>query len=73
MHIHYALHFADKTEGGDCITHTTTGTSETSIETKHSGVYYKMFYLICSTTSYLLNMDDIKDFNYIIWQVTVNM
>ena len=43
MNIHYALHFADKTEGGDCITHTTTGTSETSTEAKHSGVYYKIF------------------------------
>ena len=43
MYIHYALHFADKTEGGGCITHTTRGTSETSTETKHSGVYYKMF------------------------------
>ena len=26
----------------------------------------KCFYLICSSSSYLLNMDDIKDFNYII-------
>ena len=26
----------------------------------------KCFYLICSSSSYLLNMDDIKDFKYII-------
>ena len=43
IYIHYALHFADNTEGTGHITHTATGTSETSTESKHSGVYYKMF------------------------------
>ena len=70
MYIYYTLYFSDKSETENITTHSGRGTGETSSEIqppidKNEGVFYKSFYLICSSSSYLLNMNDINNSNYI--------
>ena len=72
MYIHYALYFTEKTEGQDNTTHSGRGTGQSSngiqpsSETRLKVCTTKCSYFICSSSSYLLNMNDMKDFKYII-------